>query len=146
MQTNFAMPLTHSFSFALKKGASLKAIDGWTDSEYTQKEIEEAINPEVAVFHNGQIFTDLGMLLEQKVKDPEVIALFKNLFKIEPFLELRNQYPEFKPNTLKAVEVIQEAPAKAPELSRFKTTSFFQEEKKEPSLIDGQASRVSCQR
>lgn len=142
----FRDALTHSFSFALKKGASLKAIDGWTDSEYTQKEIEEAINPGVAVFHNGQIFIDLGMLLEQKVKDAEVIALFKNLFKIEPFLELRHQYPEFKPNTLKAVEVIQEAPAKTPELSKFKTTSFFQEEKKEPSLIDGQDFRVSCQR
>ncbi|CAM3057941.1 Uncharacterised protein [Legionella steigerwaltii] len=137
-ESKFCDALTDIFSFALKQGASLKAIGGsnWNTHIYTQKQIEEAINPEVAVFQNGQIFIDLGMFLEQRVKDAEIIALFKHLFKIEPFLELQKKFPEFKPNSLKVVTEAEETAAKTLELTRPKSPSFFQEEKKETSVVD----------
>ncbi|KTD71045.1 hypothetical protein Lste_0369 [Legionella steelei] len=143
--SKFCDALMNVFSFALKKDAAIKAIGGWSSPGYTQQEIESAINPEVAVFHNGQIFIDFGMFLEQIVKDAETIELFKFLFKIEPFLELQKKYPEFKPKPLQAVVATRETPTKEPgsSISRPKTPSFFQEEKKEASIIHNSVVQAS---
>jgi hypothetical protein len=141
----FRDALADSFSFALKERFSISAIGGINDSEYTQKQIEEAINPEVAVFINGQIFIDLGMLLEQHVKDKEIIELFKHLFKVEAFFELKKSNSEFKPNSCKSSQTIQKEPVKLLELSvpQPNPASFFYEGKKETTLLDELATQNS---
>lgn len=136
--------LADSFSFALKERTSIKAIGGWNDSGYTQKQIEEAINTDVAVFINGQIFIDLGMFLKKAVKDKEVSALFKVLFKVDAFLELKKKHPEFKPNSTKSSKPTQKNPTQSPEPSVkiSKTISFFREEKKEVTMLGDLASPI----
>ncbi|KTD74259.1 hypothetical protein [Legionella tucsonensis] len=141
----FRDALADSFSFALKERFSIKAIGGMNDSGYTQKQIEEAINAEVAVFINGQIFIDLGMLLEQ-LKDKEIIGLFKLLFKVDTFLELKKNYPEFKPDSLKNSGAIQKESVNPIELSAAPSpnpASFFYEGKKETTLLDELTSQVT---
>lgn len=121
--------LADSLSFALKKRLSIKAIGGMDNPGYTQKQIEEAINPEVAVFINGQIFIDLGIFLEQQVKDKEVIELFKHLFKVDEFSALKKEYAEFKPDSIKGSETIQKTPGfpLEPRTTKPNPSSFFQE-------------------
>ncbi|PWY55172.1 hypothetical protein DGG96_13405 [Legionella qingyii] len=131
--------LSASFSFALKEHASIKAIGLWEDSDYTQKQIEDAINPEVAVFINGQIFIDLGMLLKQTVKDKEINLLFKYLFKVNAFLELTKNFSDFKPNSTTISGISPETPAKPLESNLKKTISFFQEEKKDTTPLHDMA-------
>ncbi|WP_454781967.1 hypothetical protein [Legionella sp. WA2022007384] len=134
--------LIDSLSFALRKPSLIRAIGGWNDSGYTQKYIEDAINPEVAIFINGQIFIDLGMLLKQIVKDKEVTSLFKHLFKVNEFLELKKKSAEFKPQVIKDSEITLEAAAKPTE-SRFKKMlSFFQDEKKKATRPDNDPSET----
>ncbi len=134
--------LADSFSFALKGRAPIKSIGGWNDSGYTQKQIEEAINTDVAVFINGQIFIDLGMFLKQTVKDKEVSTLFKFLFKVDAFLALKKKHPEFKPNSTKSSEATPKNSTQSPEPSVKipKTLSFFRKAKKETTTLDDLAS------
>ncbi|AWN75092.1 hypothetical protein LEAN103870_17165 [Legionella anisa] len=131
----FRDALADSFSFALKEHFSIKAIGGYNDSGYTEKQIMEAINPEVAVFINGQIFIDLGMLLEQHVKDKEIIELFKLLFKVEAFLELKKEYAQFKPASIKSSGATPKNPAPPFELRAANPAAFFQKGK-ETILLD----------
>ncbi|WP_115341260.1 hypothetical protein [Legionella parisiensis] len=134
----FRDALADSFSFALQKPFSINAIGGMNDSVYTQKQIEEAINHQVAVFINGQIFIDLGMLLEQHVKDKEIVELFKHLFKVDAFLELKKNYPKFTPHSIKSGGTIQQEPVEPLELSmpRPNPASFFCEATKETTHFD----------
>ncbi|MCE0724583.1 hypothetical protein [Legionella resiliens] len=138
----FRDALADSFSFALKERFSIKAIGGYNDSGYTQNQIMEAINPEVAVFINGQIFIDLGMLLEQHVKDKEIGELFKLLFKIDAFLELKKEYPQFKPDSIKSSGKTQKTPAPPLEPRASNPTAFFQKGK-EATLLDERATQNS---
>ncbi|HHT0592131.1 TPA: hypothetical protein ACTXXA_001801 [Legionella anisa] len=131
----FRDALADSFSFALKERCSIKAIGGYNDPGYTQQQIVEAINPEVAVFINGQIFIDLGMLLEQHVKDKEIIELFKLLFKVEAFLELKKEYAQFKPASIKSSGTIPKNSAPTFELRAAIPAAFFQKGK-ETTLLD----------
>ncbi|WP_203110779.1 hypothetical protein [Legionella bononiensis] len=81
------------FRFAVKKGSTISDIGLWKDVPgYTEREIRENINDDVAVFAEGQIFVDLGEFLEQQVKDKDITEFFKHLFKVDEFLALNEQH------------------------------------------------------
>src|SRR3990167_2220286 len=82
--------LTSVFSFAVPRG-EITDIPGWPhDLQYTPVQISQAINPDVAIFHSGQIFVDLGLLLD-KVGDTELKELFERIFNVAGFLALRDE-------------------------------------------------------
>ena len=81
------------FMFAVKKGSAITDIGAWKDIPgYTESDIREKINDDVAVFAEGQIFVDLGEFLEQQVKDKDITDFFKQLFKVDEFLALKKQH------------------------------------------------------
>ncbi|STY83185.1 Uncharacterised protein [Legionella quateirensis] len=87
--------LTDLFRFAVKKGSVISDIGGWKDSPgYSESDLRKNINDEVAVFAEGQIFVDLGDLLEREVKDVDILDFFKHLFKVNEFLAFKEQNPE----------------------------------------------------
>ena len=68
-------------------------MDSWKSREgVSSDQIKQAINTNVAVFSNGQVFLDLGVFLGHN-KDQETMDLFKRLFKVDEFLTLRNTSP-----------------------------------------------------
>ena len=56
---------------------------------YTETELRDAVNKEIAIFSEGQIYIDLGFLLKDLVEDPEITELFSHLFKVEEYLSLK---------------------------------------------------------
>lgn len=91
--------LDNSFSFALRKGAQMSAVGGWRDSPaLSASEIKDSLNEDVAVFSNGQIFVDLGQLIDHLVKDPEIKEYLATVFRVNEFLDLKNTNSEFKPS------------------------------------------------
>ena len=86
------------FSYAVKKNSGIIAIEGWYDAKpLTAEQIQSGINRDIAVFYNGQIFVDLGILLDQKVKDPEIREYLASIFKVAEFQQLKLQDTGFKP-------------------------------------------------
>lgn len=91
--------LDDSFSFALKKGAQMSAVGGWRDSPaLSASAIKDSLDDDVAVFSNGQIFVDLGQLIDRVVKDPEIKEYLATVFRVNEFLDLKNKNSEFKPS------------------------------------------------
>jgi hypothetical protein len=62
-------------------------IDGWKGTTHSQEQIEDNLDSQIAIFHDGQIFVDFGQLLENSVKNDEVKAYFSNIFKVNEYLE-----------------------------------------------------------
>lgn len=60
---------------------------GEIEESYSEKQILDAIDPNFAIFHNGQVFVDLGKFLEGEKVDKEVIELFESLFQVKAFKE-----------------------------------------------------------
>jgi hypothetical protein len=56
--------LQNAFSFAmLDKENVISSFGSWKLESFSERQIKKAINPKRAIFSNGQIFVDLGMLL-----------------------------------------------------------------------------------
>lgn len=77
------------FAFALKQ-KKITDIGSWKDKSYSLQLIKESINEEVAIFHNGQIFIDLGAFLDLKIGDQELKDYFCRAFKVDDFIHLKN--------------------------------------------------------
>lgn len=87
--------LSKPLEFALKPKEKLYAIGTYTDHEYTKEDIEEKLDPDVAIFYEGQVFIDLGCFLEQTVNQ-EIKDFFHNAFKVDKFLALHVPSVEMK--------------------------------------------------
>jgi len=84
------------FGFAVSNNTKIVDISGHADLRYTDKQIHDAINHEAAIFHNGQIFVDLGCFVRSRVDDYEIQAQLRNIFKVDEFNKLKED-PKFKP-------------------------------------------------
>jgi len=88
------------FAYAVKSDSGIQDIlVGWDDKFYSNQRIQKAINHDVAEFHNGQIFVDLGKLLDDKIKDPEIKEHLASIFKVAEFRDMKEHDPDFKPAT-----------------------------------------------
>ena len=77
---------------AFLPGKSIFTIDDWNGTSYSLQEIQESINTEMAIFHEGQIYIDFGRLLDKGVRNDEVKAYFANMFKVDEFLALSKEH------------------------------------------------------
>ena len=86
-------PYPHALISGNTLGASISPEWGESESEgMTEEVIQENINAELATFSNGQIFIDLGALL-QKAPDQDIIDSFKVMFKVDEFCQLTALIP-----------------------------------------------------
>ena len=58
---------------------------GTDGAKYTTDEINDVLNHDVAIFKDGQIFVDLGRLLDNEKNGEELKDFFNNLFKVDEF-------------------------------------------------------------
>lgn len=80
-----------SFRFAMSESSQMEEFVGYEKNlHYTKEQIINHINPEVAVFHNGQIFVDLGEFLEKSVQDEQLKNYLGSVFKVD---EVAEAYP-----------------------------------------------------
>ncbi|RDI46883.1 hypothetical protein [Aquicella lusitana] len=82
------------------------------DSLYTAAQIREAINPKLAVFHNGQVFADLEQVLVLAGVDDEVMAFFRFLFQVKRFNEHKQRDVYSHKRKSEPVEINDEIAAK----------------------------------
>ncbi|KTD78575.1 hypothetical protein [Legionella waltersii] len=84
-------------SFAFKSKKVINSIADWKDEPLlSESDINQRLDPEVAVFANGQIFVDLGMFLDRRVKNAQFKELLEAIFKVNEFQTLQMESaPEF---------------------------------------------------
>jgi len=76
-----------AYDFAIAPGKNISNFGTYRKNEktYTTEEITDALNNEIAIFKNGQIFVDLGNLLDSEKNGKELKEFFKNIFKVDEF-------------------------------------------------------------
>ena len=92
------------FEFALRPvgyGLLIADIADYDDSRYdsngfTEDEINEAIDKDVAVFSGGQIFIDMGEFFDRKVKNEEIKDFFSGVFQVDEFNVLKKGSEAFE--------------------------------------------------
>lgn len=98
--------LSDTFDYALKNGRGLRSFGNYQNNiRYTEEEIKNRLKTEAAIFQSGQVYIDLGMFLEEIVKDNEITDLFKQMFKVDEFLEIAAQQ-DIKQEIIPVVEHI----------------------------------------
>jgi hypothetical protein len=135
------------FFFAFKRdffktGGPISDIGGWVDVPgYTESDIRERVNDEVAVFAGGQLFVDLGAFLERKVKDEEITEFFKHVFKVDEFLTLKDVHPELdgSPSTI----TVDDALGSKSILTETPTPASPASNNELPSESDGSSSTIT---
>lgn len=112
--------LIEALNFAMQPGKRLRGIDVWGTDSYTATEIRSQLDLEIAQFYNGQIFIDLGAFFDKLSlhfgnEDPELVSdvstiekYFRNLFKVDDFLELMENNPELRPKPVQAEPEIED--------------------------------------
>ena len=90
----------YAYDFAISPGKHIANFGTYKKNEkiYTIEEINNALNHRVAIFKNGQIFVDLGMLLDSEKDGRELKDFFNNIFKVDEFNGL---YPKWSNPNLK---------------------------------------------
>lgn len=77
--------LTRLFQFGLKDDSITNFAETLVEFNYTQSQIESALNPERAIFSNGQIYIDFGKFLTEVVQAKELVEYFEEIFKVNQF-------------------------------------------------------------
>ncbi|MBA3536311.1 MAG: hypothetical protein H0T84_06865 [Tatlockia sp.] len=82
--------LWNSYAFAFENGKCIGDFGKYENEEsYTTQQFQNALNKEMAIFSNGQVFIDLGELLDKHVKDDKIKEYLQAIFKVDDFLELK---------------------------------------------------------
>lgn len=83
-----ALTNINNHAFLASKKLILK--DGFHNtSKYTESEVCNSLNREFAVFHNGQIYVDLGKLMSEYNVKEEVVDFFAYMFRVNEFNKVK---------------------------------------------------------
>lgn len=96
-------PLGKSIGWGNRAAAFKTALDEGRTADY----IREQVKTNAAVFSHGQIFLDLGHLLDQ-TNNPEVKEYLEAIFQVQQFNDLKQANPAFKPQKTAADELLEE--------------------------------------
>jgi hypothetical protein len=87
----------HKFASKNKKwGGDFGTFDRGFEPSRTETDLRKLLDPEVAIFHDGQIFVDLGALLDNVVKDDSIKETLATIFKVNEFNSLNLEAPEIE--------------------------------------------------